>query len=58
MLNLLHDTGTAADAAAMICADDDCEILRLQERSQRRHILAHSHFVFNQTLPGSKCQKK
>ena len=55
-VNLSHDIGTA-DAAAMICADDDCEILRFQRRSQRTHILAHSHFVFNQTLSGTKCQK-
>ncbi len=60
VLNLLHDIGTAADVDtdAMICTNDDCEILRLQESSQRRHIFAHSHFVFNQTLSGSKRQKK
>ena len=56
-VDLLHDIGTAA-AAAMICADDDCGILRFQGRSQRTHILAHSHFVLNQTLSGTKCQKK
>jgi hypothetical protein len=57
-VTLLHDIGTAADEAAMICADDDCKILRFQGRSQRTHILAHSHFVLNQTLSGTKCQKK
>jgi hypothetical protein len=55
---LLHDFGTAADAAAMICTYDDSGILRIQEISQSRHIIAYSHFAFNQTLSRTKCQKK